>query len=371
MRRSAIAASLLLTASMPALAQNLEALRDGLAHLPASVLTQKHGDIAYFIDVKAIAALAADNSEVRPFFRTMIGTDINALRSLAQTEPAEWEANAGTSLDKLRYFTGYGFSPNLVSFWGLTGETAATDQIEALKARGFKTAGAPGVVGNGEPMHYDPEKMDPSDPWRSSVGGAQFAAASGNNVVQTQAPMDAAVAAARQPRLGENPIVMTALAGLESAGDGEIVQAVVISPIFGLGGIDPASVLSPSASIEETRKQIEAQMAALGKGIPPYLGGIVADMQSDMQGVAISLAYPDCAIAQKAADALAQRWVEMAGEAAQGEVETDIAEGADGLCAAVFDVMIETVDPEQNPAYRAVIEPYMRRVPGVLQIGES
>lgn len=136
---------------------------------------------------KAIAALAADNSEVRPFFRTMLGTDINALRSLAQTEPAEWEANAGTSLDKLRYFTGYGFSPNLVSFWGLTDETSATDQIEALKARGFKTAGAPGVVGNGEPMQYDPEKMDPSDPWRSSVGGSQFAAASGNNVVQTQA----------------------------------------------------------------------------------------------------------------------------------------------------------------------------------------
>lgn len=372
MRRCAIAASLLLTASVPTLAQNLDALRDGLSHLPATVLVQEHGDLAYFVDVNALSELGTADSAIRPFFRLMLGADINALASLSRTEAAEWEAKAGIGLDKLRYFTGYGRPPNVVSFWGLSDEAASTDMIANLRALGFDDRGAAGVVGNGEPMRVDPASRDASDPWRTMVGAAQFAAPSGSNVVQAGTPEAAMQAAAEQPRLADNPVIETALVGLEhSAGEGSIVQAVVISPLFGMMGIDPASVMLRSANIEETRKRIEEQMAALGQGIPPYLGGIVADVQSDSQGVAIALTYPDCAIAQEAADAIARRWVEMAGEAAQGEMVSETAEGADGLCAAAFSISVEADSLEQNPAYRAVLEPYMRSQAGVLQIGES
>lgn len=371
MRTSVIAASLLLSASVPALAQNIDALRDGLGHLPATVLMQEHGDVAYFIDVEALNDLAAANSEVRPFFRVMAAADINGLQVLASTPAAEWEPKAGTTLEALRYFTGYGRPPQVVSSWGLADEAAATDMIAALKANGFEDA-APGVVGNGAEMRPDPAKRDPADPWRTRIGAAQFAAASANTVIQAQTPMAAMAAAAEQPRLGDNPIFATALGGLEqSVGQGAVVQAVVISPLFGMMGLDPATLLSPSGDLEDTRKAIEEQMASLEKGIPPYLGGIAADVQDQMQGVTIALTYPDCAIAGQAADTIALRWADMAGEGAQGEVDTGTAEGEDGLCAATFSVRIDTDNPELNPAYRAVIEPHMRGQAGVLQIGES
>lgn len=371
MRHAIIAASLLLTTSSAALAQNLDTLRDSLNHLPATVLMQEHGDLAYFVDVEVLSNLSAESAEAQRFYRVVSGADIIALQSLARTETAEWEAKAGTTMDKLRYFAGYGRPPNVHAFWGLNDETAATDLISALEAMGFESA-APGVVGNGEAQRIDPARRDASDPWRSTIGAAQFAAANGTNVVQTQTPQAAMIAAAQQPRLGENPIIQTALSGLErSVSSGQLVQAVVISPLFGMTGLDPMAFLSPTADIEETKKKIEEQMAALGAGIPPYLGGIVADVQDDRQGVGIALAYPNCDIAQQAADSIAARWEELAGEEAQGEIAAQTAEGVDGLCAATVSVYLDGDNAAQNPAYRAVVETYMRGQPGVLQIGQS
>ncbi|WEK03426.1 MAG: hypothetical protein P0Y65_14645 [Candidatus Devosia phytovorans] len=244
--------------------------------------------------------------------------------------------------------------------------------IAALENRGFENSGAPGVVGNGVARNMDPASRDSSDPWRTMIGAAQFAAAKGSNVVQAQDPQSAMLAAATQPSLGENAIMQTALAGLEqSVGDSQIVQAVVISPLFGMTGIDPTAVLSPSGDMEETKKKLAEQVDALGSGIPPYLGGIVADVQHEKQGVGIALAYPDCTIAQQAADAVASRWVELAGDEAQGAITAHTAEGADGLCAATVSVYVDAEGDYQNPAYRAILEIYMRGQAGVLQIGES
>ncbi len=368
MRHAIIAASLLLSTSGAALAQNLDALRDSLDHLPASVLMQEYGDLAYFVDVKVAADLS--DGEVRPFSRVLTGADLLALQALSGSE-AEWESKAGTTIDRLQYFAGYGRPPNSHAFWGLSDEAAATGLIETLESIGFESAGA-GVIGNGEPQRMDPSLRDPSDPWRTNIGAAQFAAALGTNVVQTQTPQAAALAAAEQPRLGDNPIMQTALSGLEQAvGDSQVVQATIISPLFGMTGLDPRAFLSPSADMEETKRKIEEQMASLGSGIPPYMGGIVADLQGDSQGVGIALAYPDCAIAQEAADSIAARWVELADEAAQGEITAQNAEAEDGLCAATVTVYLDEQNAVQNPAYRAVVDIYMRGQPGVLQIGQN
>ncbi len=372
MRRSVIAASLLLTTSATTLAQNLDTLRDGLNHLPATVLVQQQGDVAYFVDLEVTAALAENDDAIRPYFRLLLGAEINALNSLSSTEQTEWEAKAGTPVDTMRYFTAYGQQPDPVSLWGLTDEAAAADMITTLQSMGFENAGVPGVIGNGEPRRQDLTALDPSNPWITRVGASQFATAKGSNVIQANTPQTAMLVAAEQPRLSENPIVQTALAGLErSVGDTAIVQAVVISPLFGMAGLDPASVLVPSSDIEETRKRLEEQMEVLGQGIPPYLGGILTDVQGEQAGVGIALAYPDCVIAQTAADAIATRWVDMAGEAAQGEIVTGTDEGEDGLCAATVNISIDSNTPERNPAYRAIMDAYFSRGVGILQIGQS
>ena len=372
MRHCVIAATLMLTTSAPALAQNLDALRDGLNRLPATLMFEQRGDIAYFVDVQVTMSLGADDSAIRPFFRTMPTASINALDSLQRTEPAEWEARAGTPIDTLRYFAGHGRPPEVLSHWGLVDDDAASDMMATLQTIGFENAGMPGVIGNGEARRMDPAKRNPSDPWRSQVGAAQFAAAKGTNVVQAEAPQAAMLAAAQQPGLGETPILQTALAGLEqSVGDSQIVQAQVISPIFGMTGLDPAALLSPSPDLEETRKRLEQQMATLGQGIPPYLGGLIADLQHERPGVGIALAYPDCGAAQQAADTIAARWVDMAGDVAQGDVTANTAEGEGGFCAATVSVFVDADSPEQNPAYRALIENYMRGQVGILQIGQS
>jgi hypothetical protein len=136
-------------------------------------------------------------------------------------------------------------------------------------------------------------------------------------------------------------------------------------------GLDPAALLSPSPDMEETRKRMEEQMATLGQGIPPYLGGLIADVQHERSGVGIALAYPDCDIAQEAANAIVARWVEMAGDAAQGDVSANTAEGEGGFCAATVSVFVDADSPEQSPAYRALIENYMRGQAGILQIGQN
>lgn len=371
MRHAIIAASLLLSTSGAALAQNLDALRDSLDHLPASVLMQEYGDLAYFVDVKVAAGLSGDDAEARPFFRVLTGADLLALEALAFSEAAEWESKAGTTIDRLQYFAGYGRPPNAHAFWGLSDEAAANDLVATLESIGFESAGA-GVIGNGEPQRMDPSLRDPSDPWRTKIGAAQFAAALGTNVVQTQTPQAAALTVAEQPRLGENPIMQTALSGLEQAvGDSQVVQATIISPLFGMTGLDPRAFLSPSADMEETKRKIEEQMASLGSGIPPYLGGIVTDLQGHSQGVGIALTYADCDIAQEAADGIAARWVELADDAAQGDITAQTAEAEGGLCAATVSVYLADDTAVQNPAYRAVIETYMRGQPGVLQIGQN
>lgn len=372
MRRSVIAASLLLSTSIPALAQNLDALRDGLNNLPATVLMQDRGDLAYFVDIQAVNGLGENNPSLRPYFRLQVGTNINALDSLPRTDPAEWQEKSGIPVDQLRYMTGYGQPPDVVNLWGLADEAATANMIAALEARGFETAGAPGVIGNGEPMRMAPKQRDPSDPWRTMIGAAQFAAAKGNSVVQAQTPQNALLVSTPQPGLGENSIFETALAGLEQlVGDSWIIQATVISPLFGLGGVDPALVMAPAADMDETRQKIEDQMAALGTGIPPYLGGIIADVQGERTGVGIALAYPDCDIAQAAADLIGARWSEMAGEDAQGQVTAHTADGDAGLCAATLSVFVDNDNPEFNLAYRFVLDAYFNRQPGVLQIGEN
>src|SRR5690606_31246582 len=125
-------------------------------------------------------------------------------------------------------------------------------------------------------------KRNPADPWRSSVGAATFAAARDNAIIQAAMPEALPMMLADAPAAGGNPIVVAALGGLEAIlGDDLLVQAMLISPAFGLGSLDAAALLTQGGDIDSIRQKLEAELEAGSRGIPPYFGGIIADSQGE------------------------------------------------------------------------------------------
>ncbi|MHA6732116.1 hypothetical protein [Devosia sp. A369] len=376
MRLTAIAAALLLASSGSALAQNLDALTEAFGHLPEVILTNPVPDQAYFVDIEVVrgmAELAGTGLNARSLARTQVGAALRPIEALHMGGVEPWEVKSGIAFDQVRYFAGFGSTPNVVSIWGLADDAAATGLLHALTERDFVPVGGAGALGNGEPMAMDVTNRNPSDPWRSMVGAASFAAAKGNAVVQSPQPGALPMMVTEQNSAADNPIVATALAGLaQSVDDGRIVQAMLISPAFGLGAIDPSDFLLPqSDNFDDIRDRLEASMDASLKGIPPYFGGIIADVQLDSPAVALSISYGDCETAEIAARQIEQRWIQAMPEAAQGDITAATAEGIDGLCAATATIVGDSDDPTVNPVFNALFDLYMRRQFTVLQIGQA
>ena len=298
-RVTAIAAALLLTTSGPAFSQNLEALTEALGHLPETILTNPVPDQAYFVDTQAVRSLvelAGGKPGARRLLRTQLGATLRPIDALHMGGVDLWEEKSGIAFDQVRYFAGFGSTPNVVSIWGLADDAAATGLLAALTERDFVPVGSAGALSNGEPMAVDMRNRNPSDPWRSKLGAASFAAAKGNGVIQTTRPEALPMLMAEQPTAADNPIAATALTGLDqAAGDGWIIQAMLISPAFDLGRINPADFILPQkGNLDDIRAKLEVSMDASLGGIPPYFGGIIADMQLDTPAVALSLSYGDC-----------------------------------------------------------------------------
>lgn len=373
MRLTAIAAALLLTTGSPALAQNLDALTQALGHLPEVILTNPVPDQAYFVDMGALRSLTVGEIDARSLMRTQLGAGLRAIDALHIGGVDAWEEKSGIAFDAVRYFVGFGSTPHTVTIWGLADEAAAAGLLNALVKRDFVPVGSDGALGNGEPMAVDVRNRNPSDPWRSMVGAASFAAAKASAVVQTTSPEALPMLTAEQPTVADNPIVATAINGLgEAIGDGLVIQAMLISPAFGLGTIDPAAfILSQGSNLDDIRSKLEASMDAGLEGIAPYFGGIIADAQLDAPAVALSLTFGDCETAQTAALQIEQRWAQFMPEIAQGTITTGAVESVDGLCAATVTIIGDSEDPTANPIFNALYESYMRQQFTVLQIGHA
>lgn len=369
-----LATALLLTASTPALAQNLDPLTQALDALPAAVLATPAPVQAFFVDTAVLHLLADQHGEpvsAQTLSRAKLAAMVPPLSVLFGGNLDQWDGHAGIDLADISYFIGYGEVPATVTLWGLRDAAAATALIDTIAARDFSPTGADGVLGNGEPLALDLSNRDPSNPWRGDLGTATFVAAKGNVIVQSSTPDALPAVLSATSGVAANPIVEAALHGLDSAiGDHRIVQAMLISPTMGLEALEPASLLqSGEANFDAMRAEIEAQMSAGMTGIPPYLGGLIVDAQSDHPAVAIALTYTDCDSAQTAADLVAQRWTDTMLETAQGRTATSAIAMPDGLCAAVFSVTSASTDYTTNPIFDAVFDAYLRRSFTVLQIG--
>ncbi|MET3926306.1 hypothetical protein [Devosia sp. 2618] len=378
MRLSAIATVLLLSTSGAAFAQNLDALTQALDHLPEFILTNPDDPIqARFVDVSALFALpglAGEEAKRENLLRLQVGSGLYPVDALFRNELADWQERAGISLSEVQYFVGLASPPNVIALWGMETDADAATFFDTLKQHDFVPFGGDdGVLGNGEPMKIDFDKRDPANPWRSSMGAATFVATKGNAIVQASSPAAVPVLLNDGPSVADNPIVATALKGLDqSVGDGWIVQAMLISPAFGMGGFDLADLVSlQPGNLDELRSKLESQIAGLSEGIPPYFGGIIADVQLENPAVAIALTYADCDTAEAAARQIGGRWKASMPETAQGTITTTHGEGVDGLCAALFTVVGDTEDPTTNPIFGRFFEQYMRRDFTVLQVGNA
>lgn len=370
MRSLTISVALVLAAAIPVGAADTAALRMALGQMPQAVLTSPYAELAQFVDMRVVRRLSGVDLTPRSLDRARLAGSIRALEALGIAGPQAWSEKAGIALGEVDYFLGFGQAPRTVTIWGLGNEAAAETLIIALGERGFVPVDGD-ILGNGEPMAMDPAKRDPATPWRSMIGAASFVARDESVIIQGSAP-EAIAAQAGLVGAADHPIVATALAGLaETAGSEPVVQAMLVSPIIGMDGFDPAALMTPSQDLDAAWDNLLAQFEAGGDGLPPYALGIIADIAADPSAVAISLAYADCESAGEAVHLLSDRWSSSMPEPAQGRLESGLVKGVDTLCAATLTVTAEEAAPSANAIFDAVLNAHIRGALAALQIGST
>ncbi|EKF61548.1 hypothetical protein QWE_00050 [Agrobacterium albertimagni AOL15] len=375
MRSIYFASALLLATSPTALAAGTDKLGDALSKFPQSVLTSSEPMQAYFVDMTLLQVLGKEAGSEQGFAQDRLDfAMIEALKPLMMGGVETWKQNSGIDLGQVHYFAGMGVPPQTVSVWGLDSEATATSVLSGLSAGEFEPVGADGVIGNGEPMKVNIQARDIGNPWRDEMGRATFLSQTGNAIVQAATPDAVAGFLKNDETVRDHPVVSTLLGSLDAVSDtGGVVQAILISPTFGLQNGDPRSLtLSGTVNMDELRSQLASVMEQVGKGIPPYFGGIIADLQTDQPELVIALAYPGCDIAEAAAETVDQRWTDTMADSGPATLQTSTFEGADGLCAAVVSVAANSDHATiTNPHAKAVFAKIMRRQFDVLQIGAA
>jgi hypothetical protein len=151
-----------------------------------------------------------------------------------------------------------GVPPQMVSVWDFDGEATATGLLEALSDGDFEPVGSNGVIGNGEPMIPNLQAREIGNPWRDELGRATFVGPSGDSLVQSGIPDAVAFFLRNGEAASDHPVVATSLASLDAIADvGVVVQAMLVSPTFGLQGADIGSIaLSGSTDMDELRSQL-------------------------------------------------------------------------------------------------------------------
>ena len=369
-------AALIVTTLKPALAaDNVEKLRSALVKVPEAALSSTNPIPVVFLDVQAIRAAEGGALSDGALRRMTLAQPMRPLDSLMYGRGSTWSEKAGVAYDEISYFLAYGEPPARLSYWGLKDEKAVGDLMAVLKTRDFKDVpGRTDMLANGEPRRVNIRGRDPENPWIGPMGQTSFALELGDTVIQSSAPEDLDQITAAKRSVADNVAVTTALEGLEKSPATEkssIVQAAVVTPLIGITVADPAKVLmADPGNPEAAKKTLEAEMDASTRGIPVYLGGIIADIQH--QGgaaLAVSLAYGDCTTAEKAAETMQNRWDEAMEKASPVAMRSHALPASDGTCAAVVTFGKTSTEDIRNPALREAMSRLMRRDFNLFQIG--
>lgn len=363
-----IAAALIisLTASVAAQAQGVEPLRDALTKMPSHLLNTPSPVQFSFVDVAALRKLGG-GEHLHPTLaaRAVIGDALPHFVALRARGVGYWAERSLVDLANIHYLAASGLQPII---WGFDSEDTVAATIEALDAVDFDAIGIGGVLSNGGSS--DPVEVESFDPWRSAGRHTSFIAAKDNAIVQAVAPVLVEATLRDEPNMAESNVVNAALGGIEAAlGDGTLLQAMLITPLVGLGGADTEILLNAGANLDTMREKLEAELEPGAEGIHSYLGGFIADAQGDQPSVLISLAYPDCATAERAAAQMAGRLAGIMREDVRGALEHATIEAPSGLCAATLNVTGTSTDGLDNATFDAFVKYRQHFV--VLQIGKA
>ncbi|MEN5159575.1 hypothetical protein [Achromobacter spanius] len=375
MRLKALALGLMTVCGMSMAAQDsTQTLQRALKQVPQVVLSAPEAIQISFLDVQAWRGLEKEGPTADAMRRLSIAQAITPLQSIGYGLD-KWSASAHVAFDELSYFAGFGQSPSNVAYWGLKDKQSAAEFVDRLKQADFKPVDGDvaGLLANGEPNKPDMTKATGQQPWRGTMGMPTFVLPLDSALVQAAAPSGMKVLSQTKPSVADSEIVAASVAGLKEAvpsDGGRIVQAAVISPVFGLQGVDPASVLMASpADLEGAKQKLQAAAASSNEGIPPYFGGILADVQvKDVPAVVISLSYSDCGVAQQAVDGVGAAWKKAMAATVQADVKGRTVQSGE-LCAAVVSLTAPKAENAGNPILSQIMNRYMRRDPSVLQIG--
>lgn len=365
-----VALIIVLAAAVPALAQGIAPLRDALSKIPHAMLDSPANVQLYFVDMAALRQLGGgEGLSPQAVARVAIGGNIVPFVAIGARGLDYWTELSRVDIKDVRYLATVGVQP---SVWGFVSEETAASTIAALDARDFDPVGPLGMLGNEGEDGRVLAPAAPLDPWRGTRQRPSFLAAKGSAIVQVIAPFLLELVLRDGPTMADSAIVDAALGGLEAAlGEGELVQAMLVTPALGLRGVNGDVILNNlSPTLQDLVEALESQRAPGTQGIPAYLRGFVADTQAgDQPGVLISLAYADCTTAERAAAQLAVRFAEIIPADLTVHMEQGVHAAADGLCAASLGVKGTSTDGIGNATFKTFIE--RRRWFEILEIGDE
>lgn len=352
-----------------------QTLQQALKQIPQQALSTPDAMQIFFLDVQAWRGLEKAGPSVDGMRRLALAQPIRPLQSIGYGLD-KWSESAKVPFDDISYFSAFGRAPANISYWGLKDKKSVEKLLDNLTQADFSAVGdVPGLVANGEANMMNIKKANASDPWRGMTGTASFVLPLDKAVIQASSATGMKILARPEPSVADSEIIAASVAGLKDAvpsSSGQIVQAAVISPVFGLEGIDPAKVLPATpGDIDAAKQNLAAAVAASARGIPPYLSGIIADAQiNNAPAVVMSLSYGDCATAKQAIDGIGAAWKEsMAGQAEAAVSGRTVQAGR--LCAAVVSVASSKTENAGNPLLSQMMDRYQRRDFTVLRIGSS
>lgn len=364
-------------AATAAAQDSTQTLQQAFKQIPQLVLTAPDAMQVVFIDVQAWRGLEPAGPSDDGMRRLAMASWISPLEAIGYGLE-QWSTNAKVPFDELSYFAAFGRAPANITYWGLKDPQAVGRFVDRLKLADFAAVDAGGVAGvlaNGEAHKQDLKKSNPRDPWRGMMGKTSFVMPLGAALIQAPAPDGMKLLSQPTPSVADSEVVAASMAGLKQAvpaDRGRIVQAALVSPVLGLSAVDPAKVLlSPRADADTAKHNFEAAAASSARGIPPYFGGLLADVQLDQApAVVISLSYADCATASRAVDGIDAAWKQSMAGAVQAKFSGRTVE-AGKLCAAVVSLVSPTAENAGNPILSQVMSRYMRREFTLLQIGAA
>lgn len=377
MRVRALALGLVIVCGTSVAAQDsTHTLQQAFKQVPQLVLTAPEAMQFVFLDVQAWRGLEKAGPTADGMRRLSIAQAINPLQSIGYGLD-KWSDSAKVPFDELSYFAGFGQAPGNVTYWGLKDKESAAKLMDRLKQADFKTVNGDvaGLMANGEANKPDMTKATGQDPWRGTMGMPTFVLPLDAALVQASSPTGMKTLAQPTPSVADSEMVAASVAGLRQAvpsGVGQIVQAAIVSPVIGLQGVDPAKVLTSSpGDMEAAKQKLQALAESSGRGIPPYFGGIIADVQiKNAPGVVISLSYADCSTAKQAVDGIGAAWKQSMASAVQAEVSGRTVQSGK-LCAAVVSMTAPKAENAGNPILAQIMNRYMQRDLSLLQIGSS